>query len=137
MFDKFVYSAFADGSSPATCRAKRSTLLVSGAETDVCVLATVLAAVDHGYRVVLITDAIAAPRTGTVIDPHVRQPLRRPIELASTEEALRVLKGSPRQPVPRGTRICHRAGCVLQRRTERKEREMGFASYAIIATDTG
>ena len=28
------------------------TLIVSGSETDVCVLSAVLAAVDHGYRVV-------------------------------------------------------------------------------------
>lgn len=61
IFDKFVYSAFADGRLHAWL-AERGvhTLLVTGAETDVCVLATVLAAVDHGYRVVLVTDAICS-----------------------------------------------------------------------------
>jgi nicotinamidase-related amidase len=33
---------------------------VSGAETDVRVLATVMAAVDLGFRVVLVTDAICS-----------------------------------------------------------------------------
>jgi nicotinamidase-related amidase len=33
---------------------------VSGGETDVCVLATVLGAVDRGYRVVVATDALCS-----------------------------------------------------------------------------
>ena len=33
---------------------------LSGAETDVCVLATVLAAVDLGYRTIIVRDALAS-----------------------------------------------------------------------------
>lgn len=36
------------------------TLIVSGGETDVCVLATVLGAVDRGYRIILPTDALCS-----------------------------------------------------------------------------
>ena len=36
------------------------TLVISGFETDVCVLATVLAAIDMGLRVVLVKDALAS-----------------------------------------------------------------------------
>ena len=36
------------------------TLVVSGGETEVCVLATVLGAVDLGYRVILATDALCS-----------------------------------------------------------------------------
>jgi nicotinamidase-related amidase len=37
-----------------------NTLIISGGETDVCVLATVLGAVDLGYRVVLAKDALCS-----------------------------------------------------------------------------
>ena len=51
--DKTRYSAFAGGGLfPHLHQREVGTLIVSGSETDVCVLATVLDAVDIGYRVV-------------------------------------------------------------------------------------
>ena len=35
-------------------------LIVTGSETDVCVLATVLGAVDLGYRVIVVRDAVCS-----------------------------------------------------------------------------
>ena len=35
-------------------------LIISGSETDVCVLATVLSAVDLGYRVIVVRDAVCS-----------------------------------------------------------------------------
>jgi nicotinamidase-related amidase len=40
-------------------------LILSGGETEICVLATVLGAVDHGYRVVIATDALCSSSDGT------------------------------------------------------------------------
>ena len=59
--DKTRYSAFAL-SSLAQHLAERSAdaLVVTGSETDVCVLATVLGAVDRGYRVVVVTDGVCS-----------------------------------------------------------------------------
>jgi nicotinamidase-related amidase len=34
--------------------------MITGGETDVCVLSTVLGAVDRGYRIVLATDALCS-----------------------------------------------------------------------------
>jgi nicotinamidase-related amidase len=59
--DKTRYSAFA-GSDLLTHLQERQAdgIIVTGSETDVCVLATVLAAVDLGYRVVVVTDAVCS-----------------------------------------------------------------------------
>ncbi|HEY8580792.1 MAG TPA: cysteine hydrolase [Beijerinckiaceae bacterium] len=61
VFDKPVYSAFAGRKLAEELRAREAdTLVVSGAETDMCVLSTVLGAVDLGYRVVIATDCVCS-----------------------------------------------------------------------------
>jgi nicotinamidase-related amidase len=59
--DKPGYSAF---TSPKLYRflieRKVGTVILSGTETDVCVLATALAAVDLGFRVVIVEDALCS-----------------------------------------------------------------------------
>lgn len=61
VFDRSVYSLFFDGRLHRRLRQARiDTLIVSGGETDVCVLSSVLAAVDHGYRVLLVEDALCS-----------------------------------------------------------------------------
>ena len=37
-----------------------ATLVLTGIETDVCVLATALTAIDRGYRVIVVSDAVAS-----------------------------------------------------------------------------
>lgn len=57
--DKQVYSPWTEGRLDAFLAASSAdTLMVTGGETDVCVMATVLGAVDRGYRVVVAADAV-------------------------------------------------------------------------------
>ena len=59
--DKPFYSAFVRSSLYDLLLGKRvATVVVTGAETDVCVLATVLSAVDLGFRVVVVEDALCS-----------------------------------------------------------------------------
>ena len=59
--DKTRYSAFLQSPLQATLASRGvDTLIISGAETDVCVLATILDAVDLGYRVVVASDAVCS-----------------------------------------------------------------------------
>jgi nicotinamidase-related amidase len=61
IFDRMPYSAFANGRLHAFLRRRGiDTIIVTGSETDVCVLSSVLAAVDLGYRVVIARDAICS-----------------------------------------------------------------------------
>jgi nicotinamidase-related amidase len=61
VIDKKVYSPWLEGDLDDLLRGTPiDTLVVSGGETDVCVLATVLGAVDRGYRVVVATDALCS-----------------------------------------------------------------------------
>jgi nicotinamidase-related amidase len=64
--DKGVNSAFSrPGFAAALKRKGIDTLVITGGETDVCVLATVMAAIDHGFRIVLPTDALCSTQDST------------------------------------------------------------------------
>jgi nicotinamidase-related amidase len=59
--DRKVFSALASPALGAMlAQSAIDTLVITGFETDVCVLATVLAAIDLGYRVILIKDALGS-----------------------------------------------------------------------------
>lgn len=92
VFDKGGYSPWQDGRLHGRLREERiDTLVVSGAETDVCVLAAVLGAVDLGYRVVVASDAVCSSSDEThdgllaLYDARFGQQ----IEIAEVEEIIR------------------------------------------------
>ena len=59
--DKTVYSPWLGSDLRNRLQAKRcDTLLVTGGETDMCVLSTVLGAIDWGYRTVLVADCVCS-----------------------------------------------------------------------------
>ena len=65
-------------------------MVVSGAETDVCVLATVMAAIDHGFRVVLPIDALcsASDTTHEALLTLYTERFSQQVETTSTEKLL-------------------------------------------------
>ncbi|HVW92277.1 MAG TPA: isochorismatase family cysteine hydrolase [Devosia sp.] len=64
--DKPIYSPwFGPGLQAALMALRPDALVISGLETEVCVLATVLGAIDHGYRTVIATDAICSSADST------------------------------------------------------------------------
>ena len=61
IFDKHVYSPWIGTDLQELLRnASIDTVVVSGGETDMCVLATVMGAIDWGFRTILATDALCS-----------------------------------------------------------------------------
>jgi nicotinamidase-related amidase len=64
--------------------------VISGGETDVCVLATVLGAVDAGFRVIVATDALCSSVNDThdaIIDFY-QERLQEQIEASEVAEII-------------------------------------------------
>jgi len=61
VIDKPAYSAFFNsGLSLFLARKEVATLIITGSETDVCVLSSVLDGVDYGYRVIVLEDGLCS-----------------------------------------------------------------------------
>jgi nicotinamidase-related amidase len=61
VIDRMVYSAFGGGRLLGFLSKHHvDTLIISGGETDVCVLSTVLSAIDLGYRIILVEGALCS-----------------------------------------------------------------------------
>jgi len=91
VIDKRVYSPFSEPALPGLLQERQiDTLVVTGAETDVCVLAAVVDAVDLGYRVVLATDAVcsSSDRTHDALMTLYGSRFSEQIETADTEGIL-------------------------------------------------
>lgn len=96
--DKPTYSAFA---MPETGRLLRrlgaETVVCCGVETDVCVLGTVIGAIDAGYRAVVVADACTSSDMAShraALD-HIFRRFEDQIVVADTAEVLRLLGGAP------------------------------------------
>ena len=89
--DKAVYSAFGNARLAPWLKAHGiDTLIVSGGETDVCVLATVMSVIDLGYRIVLATDALCSvsDRTHEALMTLYRERFSQQLTVAATESIL-------------------------------------------------
>lgn len=93
VIDKYVHSAFeAPAFQQALDELGADTIIFTGVETDVCVLATALTAIDRGYRTILVSDAIASsspPGHRASLD-SVYPRFDQQVELIDTDSLLRV-----------------------------------------------
>ena len=71
------------------------TLVITGAETEVCVLATMMGAIDLGYRVVMVTDALcsSADATHDAMIGIYHKRFGMQVETATTEQVLSAWPG--------------------------------------------
>lgn len=61
IFDKMTYSPWVDGRLYSRLHKEDvDSVVVTGGETDVCVLATVLGAIDLGFHVIVLSDAVCS-----------------------------------------------------------------------------
>jgi nicotinamidase-related amidase len=89
--DKSHYSPFTEQTLPGLLRERGiDTLVITGSETDVCVLAAVLDAVDRGYRVVVAADALCSvsDEAHDALLALYGQRFSQQIEVAGSEEIL-------------------------------------------------
>lgn len=89
--DKHVYSPWSEGNLDRLLAGSGiDTVIVTGGETDVCVLATVLGGVDRGLRVILVTDAVCSSSDDThdaLMELYLSR-FSQQIESAGVEEIL-------------------------------------------------
>lgn len=91
VLDKRVYSPWVDPTLQSLLQEREvDTLVVTGSESDVCVMATVLGAVDRGYRVLVATDAIcsSADETHDASLQLYSGRYGQQVEIATTDEIL-------------------------------------------------
>ncbi len=91
LVDKHVYSPWTEGRLDTMLTGSGiDALVITGGETDVCVLATVLGAIDRGFRVVLVTDAVcsSADQTHDALMELYRSRFSEQVEAVPTEEVL-------------------------------------------------
>jgi nicotinamidase-related amidase len=90
IMNKLVYSAFGSGElHPFLIRRNVHTLIMTGSETDVCVLSSALAA-DYGYRVIIGRDGVCSSSDEShdaLIEFFTRR-FDLQIEVAASEEIL-------------------------------------------------
>ncbi len=94
LIDKFTYSVFeAPDCMQRLAALGTTTIIFTGVETDVCVLASLMTAVDRGYRVIAVADALGsssqAGHDATL--KHVLTRLPDQVEIVSTSEVLAAL----------------------------------------------
>ena len=96
IFDKHVYSPWTGTDLHRQLRgAGIDTVIITGGETDVCVLSTMLGAIDWGFRVILVQDALCSSADEThdaMMDIYMSR-FAEQVETVATETLLEHWQG--------------------------------------------
>ncbi len=91
VLDKRVYAPWTEGRLDALLSGTGiGTLVITGGETDVCVLATALGGIDRGFRVILVRDALCSFSDEThdaLMELYITR-FSEQLEVASADEVL-------------------------------------------------
>ena len=93
--NRLGFSAFASDGFAERIRGRTpSAMIVCGVETDVCVLSTILSAVDQGIRTIVPIDAVASasPSGHDAVLNHVLPRYDHQVELCTADEAIKALE---------------------------------------------
>jgi nicotinamidase-related amidase len=96
VIDKPVYSPWLGSKLREKLQASRcDTVLITGGETDMCVLSTVLGAIDWGYRTILLADCVcsASDEAHDAMLSLFGKRYSQHVETAALEEVLAALRG--------------------------------------------
>lgn len=91
VIDKITYSPWTEGKLEHLLRSRLiDTLIVTGGETDICVLATLLGAIDRGFRVLLVVDAVCGSTDNThdALMELYKNRFTEQLEIAPSDEVL-------------------------------------------------
>ncbi len=91
VIEKTTYSIFGTaGFAERLADEKVETLVFSGVETDVCVYASVLDAIDFGFHVIVVSDAVCSsdPDAHKATLRHLMPRLSEQLDIATTEDVL-------------------------------------------------
>ena len=98
--DKHVYSPWTGSDLHLQLRnAGIDTVIITGGETDVCVLSTMLGAIDWGFRVLLVTDALCSSTDEThdaMMNVYTNR-FGEQVETVTTDTLLESLPGGARE----------------------------------------
>ena len=100
LIDKPTYSVFeVEGFDQRLAALGTDTILFTGVETDVCVLASLMTAVDRGYRVVAVADALGSSSAGghEATLQHVLPHMPDQVEIVATADVLAALAADMRE----------------------------------------
>jgi len=94
LIDKLTYSVFESPRCEEILSGlEATTIIFSGVETDVCVLASLMSAIDRGYRVIAAADALASSSINghEATLNHILTRMPDQVEIVSTAEILQAL----------------------------------------------